>query len=196
MCSTMDQSLKTNLLSVDEDLLLEVDQTTEEETVAADQVVSEGWTSDSSVPPGWAYRRVPVTRKVLVQDPQGRKFDGRRNAILHLIKTNQDLETIGILDKGLEKEEDWSSSEYLPTGWKFKKTSRGKVQYLTSSYELIASHFRALDFVKNNLDNETVGRMQQWVEKHHRLSSSNTSFFTVGTPSPLSIAFSSRLRSS
>ena len=178
--SSIEQSLKPNVLNIDEDILIEEDRSHTEPTLEeADQVVSGAWTEDSSVPPGWQYRRVPVSRKVLVKDSQGKKFDGRRNAILHLIKTNQDLQNIEILDQGLEMEEDWTTNQHLPAGWKFKKSRKCKPQYLTNSYEIFTSHSSALTFVKNNLDNETIGRMQQWVEnfsKSHKLSSSSYSF--------------------
>ena len=59
--------------------------------VKAENFEPGSWTSDPSVPPGWQYREVLAARKVIVKDPEGRKFHGRRNAILHLLETKQVL---------------------------------------------------------------------------------------------------------
>ena len=110
-----------NLLNIDEDFLadqniVDTDKTIDEEMCLEPEAGDGGWIEDSSVPRGWKYKYSSTNQNILVKDLAGKKFNGRRTAILHLIKTNQDLEMIEVLDSGLEKE-GWSSNQCLPTGW-------------------------------------------------------------------------------
>ena len=78
------------------------------------------------------------------------------------LKYFQDVQAVGVLEQGLCRE-GWSSSLDLPLGWKYRLTM-GKIQYLTSSYELVASHGRALELVLAQDDEETVRRLGLFIE--------------------------------
>ena len=78
----------------------------EDKTLCEELVLD--WLVDETVPAGWSHRTVPGCRKVLVRDPSGRKYDGRRKAILHLLESSErgderDL-AVSVLTAGLELE--------------------------------------------------------------------------------------------
>ena len=169
-----------NIPGVDEDILTDENVLDDEKTIDEEMVLDPeekshvgDWIEDSSVPRGWKYKFSLINKNILVKDSSGKKFNGRRPAILHLLKTNQDLKFIEVLDKGLAME-GWSSEQSLPSGWKYKKTKNLKHKYLSSSYEVIPSHSHALEFAKNNLDEEALTRLQQWIQNLSKTNRSST----------------------
>ena len=120
------------------------------------------WEEDETVPAGWSHRTVPRSRKVLVRDPTGRKFDGRRKAVLHLMERNQDLHLISVLSAGLEVE-GWRSDESLPPGWRCRMTLKSK-DYLNEKFELFTSNLKALEFARKHYDEQTVKTFKTMIQ--------------------------------
>ena len=132
-------------------------------TLSEEQELVADWLVDETVPPGWSHRTVPASRKVLVRDPSGRKHDGRRKAILHLLESEEDEDSerdlaVSVLKAGLHLE-GWRTEQSLPPGWRCRLTSRDK-KYLSENLTLFSSNIKALEFAKQNYDEATVEKFR------------------------------------
>ena len=137
-------------------------KTQEDETLCEEQVLD--WLEDETVPAGWSHRTVPGSRKVLVRDPSGRKYDGRRKALLHLLEDGEERErvdqAVSVLTAGLEVE-GWRTEQSLPPGWRCRRTSREK-KYLSENLRLFTSNIKALEFLRQNYDEATVEKFKNF----------------------------------
>ena len=130
----------------------------------------DGWRRDGSVPAGWKYKYNPANKKTTVLDSTGRRFDGRRKALLHLLSTGQSVDLVMVLDQGLASE-GWSCSENLPDGWKWKYRGsptgkRIRTLYLTDTYDLIESDGGAVKYIEKNYDQDSLLSFQSFTRNH------------------------------
>merc|ERR1719509_694065 len=102
------------------------------------------------LPEGWKARFVGTREYVL--SPEGDQFNGARFALAELVRRGSSEEELENLRSSMVS---WRRSEYLPPGWMFqqeRKTEYSRLQFLTSSGELLKSFVAAIKFMEKNDD--------------------------------------------
>merc|ERR1719509_413842 len=102
------------------------------------------------LPEGWKARFVGTREYVL--SPEGDQFNGARFALAELVRRGSSEEELENLRSSMVS---WRRSEYLPAGWMFqqeRKTEYSRLQFLTSSGELLKSFVAAIKFMEKSDD--------------------------------------------
>jgi hypothetical protein len=96
------------------------------------------WSSEPSLPAGWRLALGPEGGLEVLEDPQGARFEGRKEAIDQLIREHYSPSDIFRLWSTLHRE-GWQGDEAaLPTGWQRKWfAGEGRYHYLSPMMEVV-----------------------------------------------------------
>merc|ERR1719470_818614 len=95
---------------------------------------------DETLPYGWKCGLASIKSGVKIKrylSPEGKIFNNRALAMKYMLENKFNSEEIIKMKRGFDLD-GWSQNENLPEGWKMKqKVRKGKVRYMTPSYETI-----------------------------------------------------------
>ena len=123
------------------------------------------WLKDSSIPSSWFISS--GLKQDILRNSTGSLFEGRKEAIDHMIKENYSPSDIFKLWNNLHLEGWVSDDENLPTGWKRKRmTDRRTYHYLSPMMEVVKSSAALLNVVEKGKEysDEELVRVKGWLK--------------------------------
>ena len=121
------------------------------------------WKTDSSLPTNWSISS--GLENEIIKDPKGALFEGRKEAIDHMIKCGCTPTDIFKLWNTLHLEGWVTDEENLPTGWKRKYfEDKARHHYLSPMMEVVKSVNSLLKIVKTGKEYtaEEIRRVENW----------------------------------
>ena len=125
------------------------------------------WKNDKSLPDGWKVASGPEFE--VIKDNNGALFDGRKEAIDHMIKEHYSPSNIFSLWNTLHLEGWINDEDHLPTGWKRKfYPEKNTHHYLSPMMEVVKSGDTLLNIVKagKEYNEKEVDKIQLWLKKN------------------------------
>lgn len=118
------------------------------------------------VPPGWSIKK-QVIGAATVTSPSGKTFQGKIQAIKHMVLNNYPENEIEEMKKSLSHD-GWKYDENLPTGWRykcrFKKGGGYDYYFLTENLSVLDSTKQAQDRVVQLCNNIEIHKMQSFLK--------------------------------
>ena len=132
---------------------------------ALDKSGEESWQTDPSLPDGWHLRIQDCTE--LLRNTAGTVFEGRKEAIEHMISAQYSPGQIFQLWSTLHMDGWIGDEDHLPTGWKRKFfPATNSYHYLSPMMEEVTSSKALLVCVKSGSDytSQDIEKVQNWIK--------------------------------
>ena len=105
------------------------------------------WAEDNSIPASWRSKLIGSKKKVFLS-PDGRQFQSRRTALVHLLDIADTVGEIQTMRRGLASE-GWREEGYLPPNWWYRYNS-GRASFITSRANLLQSMKEAASYIQQH----------------------------------------------